>query len=336
MAVDETGGGFFDADLDPETFRAVGYRTVDLMADYYRTIGDDPVYPTVTPAELAAVFDEPAPEAGSDPHDVLDAWEERVLPYVTRTGSPRFFGFVMGSGTMLGALADALAAAVNTNAGGWAGGPSGTALERQTISWLAEAIGYPTDCGGLFTSGGTMANVTAVLTALRNAAPYDTTPAGLQTSDRSGRFTLYMADHEGHSSVVRAADMLNLGRDAVRLVPSHDDFTMDVAALDALLDEGGERGDVPFCVVAQAGSINVGAVDPLADLVELCERRGLWLHVDGAYGPSGRYSPRNATCTRGRSERTPSRSTPISGCASRTSAGACWSAIQNTSDAPTR
>lgn len=290
MATDDTGG-FYDPDLDAETFRRVGYRTVDLMAEYFETVRDEPVYPTVTRAELESVFDEPLPESGSDPDDVLDAWEDDVLPWVTRVGSPRFFGFVMGSGTMLGALADALAATTNTNAGGWAGGPSGEMLETQTISWLAEAIGYPTECGGLFTSGGTMANFTAILTGLRNTAPYDTTPAGLQTTERPGRFTLYMADHEGHSSVVRVADMLNLGRDAVRLVPSTDDFTIDVAALERLLDDDEADGKVPFCVVAQAGSINVGAVDPLADLAEVCERRGLWFHVDGACGAVGAMLP---------------------------------------------
>ena len=291
MASDDHAKSFFDPDLDPETFREVGYRTVDLMVEYFETVRDEPVYPTVSPAELEAVFDETPPEEGADPDDVLDAWEETVLPYVTRTGSPRFFGFVMGSGTMIGALADALAATTNTNAGGWAGGPSGEALEKRTVSWIAETIGYPTDCGGLFTSGGTMANFTALLTGLRNTAPYDTTPGGLQIADRPGRFTLYMADHEGHSSVVRVADMLNLGRDAVRLVPSNDDFTMDVDALDHLLDEDEASGEVPFCVVAQAGSINVGAVDPLSELAELCERRELWFHVDGACGAVGAMLP---------------------------------------------
>jgi glutamate/tyrosine decarboxylase-like PLP-dependent enzyme len=291
METDDDTGAFFDPDLTPEAFREVGYRTVDLMTEYFETVRDEPVYPTVSHAELEAVFDEDPPEEGVDPDEVLDAWEERVLPYVTRTGSPRFFGFVMGSGTMLGALADALAATTNTNAGGWAGGPSGEVLEERTIEWLADAIGYPTECGGLFTSGGTMANFTAILTGLRNTAPYDTTPEGLQSAERPGRFTLYMADHEGHSSVVRVADMLNLGRDAVRLVPSNDDFTMDVDALDRLLDEDESEGKIPFCVVAQAGSINVGAVDPLSDLADLCERRGLWFHVDGACGAVGAILP---------------------------------------------
>ncbi|WP_255198387.1 pyridoxal phosphate-dependent decarboxylase family protein [Halorarius litoreus] len=278
------------ADLNPDTFRQLGYRTVDMLADYYAGIDTRPVYVQATPEEVAAAFDEPLPETGMEPSAILDAVEERVIPYATHNPSPRYFGFVMGSGTPLSPLAGAIAAAVNMNAGGWHPGPSATEIERRCIRWLAEAIGYPADTGGLLTSGGTMANFTALLSALRHQTDYETTGSGLQGGDHP-RYTLYMADHEGHSSIVRVADMLNLGREAVRLVPSHDDFTMDVAALEAMLDADEANGDQPFCVIGQAGSINVSVVDPLDEIADVCAARDLWFHADGACGAVGAMVP---------------------------------------------
>lgn len=290
---------FRDLDLQPDTFRALGHRVIDLIADYFGTIRDVPVFPGRTSTEIAAVFEEPLPERGQDPDAILDAWSEKIVPNATHLGSPRYFGFVNGSGTMMAVLAEALAATVNMNPGAWKPAPAATEIERRTIAWIAEMIGYPADCGGLFLSGGTMANLTGILAALRNTAPYDTTSEGLQSERRTGRFTLYMSDHEGHSSVVRVADLLNLGRDAVRRVPSREDLTMDVEALERMLDEDTGNGDLPFCVVAQVGSINVGVVDPLEDIARVCADRGLWLHADGACGAVGAILPEKRHLYRG-------------------------------------
>lgn len=290
---------FVDLDMSPERFRALGYRVVDLIAEYYRTIREVRVFPGRTSTEIAAVFDEPAPQKGREPDSILDDWTESILPNATHLGSPRYFGFVNGSGTMMSVLAEALAASVNMNVGAWKPAPAATEVERRTIAWIAELIGYPTSAGGLFVSGGTMANFTAILTALRNVAGYDTTREGLQSESRRGRFLLYMADHEGHSSIERVADMLNLGRDAVRRVPSRDDFTVDVASLEAMMDEDARRGDTPFCVVAQVGSINVGAIDPLEDLARVCSARRVWLHADGACGAAGAILPEKRALFRG-------------------------------------
>ncbi|WP_137286554.1 pyridoxal phosphate-dependent decarboxylase family protein [Halorussus salinisoli] len=278
------------AELDSDEFRELGYRTVDLIADYYETIEGRPVYVQASPEDVVAAFEEPLPEEGEDPEAILDAVEERVVPYATHNPSPRYFGFVMGSGTPLAPLADAIAATVNMNTGGWHPAPSGTEVERRCVRWLAEAIGYPTDTGGLLTSGGTMANFTALMSGLRDRTGYETTGAGLQGDDRP-RYTLYVADHEGHSSVVRVADMLNLGRDAVQRVPSNEDFTMDVDALERMLEADEDEGDQPFCVVGQAGSINVSAIDPLDRIADVCAERDLWFHVDGACGAVGAMVP---------------------------------------------
>ena len=276
-------------DLDPDAFRELGYRTVDVIADYYASLDDRDVCVQADPETVVDAFDEPLPETGDAPDRILDRIEDDVLPYATHNPSPRFFGFVMGGGQPTNALVDAIAAAVNMNVGGWHPAPSATEVERTAVDWLAEAIGYPGD-GGLLTSGGTMANVTAIFAGFRDRVPDATRDVGLQDPDQP-RYTLYVADHECHSSIYRVADMLNLGRDAVRLVPSNDDLTMDVDALESFIDADVADGDRPFCVVGQAGSVNVSAIDSLADVAAVCEDRDLWFHVDGACGAVGAMLP---------------------------------------------
>lgn len=280
-----------DLDMTPEEFQRLGYQVIDMIADYYRGIDSLSVFPKRSSEEVSRVFDEPVPEEGQPAEDILQEWTTSILPNATHLGSPRYFGFVNGSGTMIATLAEALSASVNMNVGAWKPAPAATEIERRTIAWIAELIHFPKSCGGLFTSGGTMANFTAILTGLRNVAPYDTTKEGLQGAGRSGRFTIYMSDHEGHISIMRVADMLNLGRNAVRRVPSRDDLTMDVDALKKMLDEDIAHGDSPFCVVAQVGSINTGAIDPLEDIACICEAYGLWFHADGANGAFGAMLP---------------------------------------------
>jgi glutamate/tyrosine decarboxylase-like PLP-dependent enzyme len=299
MSSEPTSDQFVDLDLSPQEFRRFGYRVIDMIAEYYSNVREAPVFPPHTLAKVESAFEEPLPEKGQNPAEVLDEWQSKVLPNATHLGSPRYFGFVNGSGTMIGTLAEALAASVNMNPGAWKPAPAATEIERRTIAWIAELIGYPRSCGGLFTSGGTMANFTAVETALRNTAPYDTTADGLQSEDSPGRFTIYMSDHEGHVSITRIADLLNLGRNAVRRVASKDDFVMDVQDLERALDEDMAKGDVPFCVVGQVGSINVGAVDPLAEIARVCRERGLWFHADGACGAVGAMLPEKKSLYRG-------------------------------------
>jgi glutamate/tyrosine decarboxylase-like PLP-dependent enzyme len=288
-----------DVALDPDEFRDLGHRAVDEIASYFERLDDLPVFPGLPPVEVERRFDEPLPERGQDPEAIVGEWNEKVVPAASHNTSPRYFGFVMGSGTPMGVLADALAAAVNMNTGGWKPAPSGTEVERRTVRWIAEMIGYDPDCGGLFTSGGTMANVTGILAGLRATADYDTKANGLQAAERSGEFTVYVADHEGHSSIYRVAELLGLGNHAVRPVPSHGDFTMDVDALERRLDEDEADGREPFCVVAQVGSINVGAIDPLERIARVCEERDLWFHADGACGAVGAVLPEKRPLYRG-------------------------------------
>ncbi len=269
----------------------MGSEVIALLNEYYEGLRERRILPDATPDEVRRRFDEPLPRRGRAPRSILRRWKSAVLPYSGHLGSPRFFGYVQGSGLQIGALADALASAQDPNVADWRMSPAETEIERCVIRWIAAMIGYPTAGGGTLTSGGMAANHTALQVALHAKSPYDLADEGLQSPRRRGRFTLYLSDHEGHVTIRRAAELLNLGRGAVRPVRSRDDFTLDPAALERQLREDEGRGDRPFCVVAQAGSINVGAIDPMAEIADICRAHDLWFHVDGAAGAFGALLP---------------------------------------------
>ena len=282
---------FFSADLPPTEFRKLGHRAIDLLARYYTSLGQRPVVLGENARVVRRLFDEPLPRRGRSPESVLARWETTVLPHSGHLGSPRFFGYVTGSGLQIGALADALASGQAPNVADWRVSPAESEVERRVMRWIAEMIGYPSSSGGTLTSGGMAANHAALLVALRSRSPYDMTEDGLQSPERKGRFVLYYSEDEGHVTVRRAAELLNLGRRAVRGVPCRSDLTLDPAALLRQVREDEANGDRPFCVVGQAGSINVGAIDPLEEIADVCESHDLWFHVDGAAGAFGALLP---------------------------------------------
>ncbi|MGH7523078.1 MAG: pyridoxal phosphate-dependent decarboxylase family protein [Gemmatimonadales bacterium] len=278
-------------DLPRAAFTALGREVVDLLADYYADLDSAPAFPGCKPADVAALFAAPVPEEAEPIETILADWRDKIIPNSSRQGSPRWFGFVNGSGSQIGTLADAMASALNPNCGGWRASPAATEIERQTVRWLAELIGYAPDCGGIFVSGGTMANVAALRTALVAQADWDIEAEGIQVRGGAGRLTVYMADHETHVSFLRAVDLLGLGRSALRSVPSREDFTIDPVALDRMIREDKAAGMQPFCVVGHVGSINVGAIDDIGTLADIAERHDLWFHLDGACGALGGMLP---------------------------------------------
>lgn len=271
-------------DLPPEEFRTAGHDAIDRLVNYYATLSERPVFPSASPVDLAVEFDRPLPERGEPLADILADWTDRVVPNSSLQGHPRFFSWVNGGGTQVGALAELLAAGLNANPGGWRAAQSAAVIENQCIAWFAEMLGLDPATSGMFVSGGTMANTAALRMALAATATWDLRADGLQSPDRPARLTVYMADHEAHVSLTRAVDTLGLGRNAIRLVPSRDDFSIDVAALERMLDDDIAAGMKPFCIVGHAGSINVGAIDPFVELSRVARAHGLWLHLDGAIG----------------------------------------------------
>lgn len=278
-------------DMPPDEFRRHGYAVIDRLVDHFATLAERVPYPAATPLDIAPLFDVPVPENGEPLETILTDWETKILPNSSVQGSPRFFGWVNGGSSQVGALADALASGLNPNPGGWRAAQAATVIENQTIRWLADLMGLDASTSGLFVSGGTMANTAAIRMALTATATWDIIHDGLQSPDRPRCLTVYMADHESHASLTKAVDLLGLGRHAIRLVPSRSDFTIDPDALEAMLTTDIATGMTPFCLVGHAGSINVGAIDDLTAMADIAARHKIWFHVDGACGALGAMLP---------------------------------------------
>jgi glutamate/tyrosine decarboxylase-like PLP-dependent enzyme len=277
-------------DITDEALRALAERAVALVADYFAHVAERPVFPAATAAEVAARLDAPLPYRGPDDLDEILADCRRVIEHSRQHGHPRFFGYVASPATPVGAFADLIASALNQNVPAWRSAPAATHVERTTLRWLGELIGYTPAAGGLLTSGGSMANLDALYIAHRTkaraaaeraGASFDVSRAGLWQAGPPP--TLYVSD-QAHHSIAKAADILGLGREQVRVVPTDDRFRMDVRQLRARIEADARAGLSPFCVVASAGTVNTGAVDPLAEIARVAAAHDLWFHVDGAYG----------------------------------------------------
>jgi len=284
--------------LDPndwDTVRALGHRMLDDMVDYMQTVRDRPVWHPIS-AEAKAHFDNSLPLDPQSPQEVYQEFLDNVLPYPVGNIHPRFWGWVFGTGTVMGALAELLAASMNTNTGG-IDYHSANYVEQQVIDWFKEALGYPAAASGLLTSGCSAANLIGLAVARNTQAGFDLRLEGVQQTAR--RKMLLYASREIHSSVQKAVELLGLGSNALRLVPVNGDYQIDLGALQAAIAQDRQEGHRPFCVVGAAGTTNTGAIDDLEALADICQQQGLWFHVDGAFGAWAALAPRARTLVRG-------------------------------------
>ncbi len=268
--------------LDPadwESMRALGHQMVDDMLEYVRTIRKRPVWQHA-PDEVKANFNRPLPLDSQSPQEIYDEFLENVLPYPIGNNHPRFWGWVFGTGTVLGAFAEFLAAAMNTNSGDM-DHHSAIHVEKQVLDWCKEILGFPSSASGLLTSGCSVANLIGLTVARNTKAGYDLRREGLRAAPR--KLTLY-ASQEIHSSIQKAVELLGLGSEALRYVPVNDRFQIDLGALAGAIAQDRSAGHLPFCVVGAAGTVNTGAIDDLDGLAAICQQEDLWLHVDGAFG----------------------------------------------------
>ncbi len=267
--------------------RLLGHRMVDDMLDYLRTVRDRPAWQHA-PDRVKEQFRHPLPLDGQQPEEVYREFQENVLPYPVGNIHPRFWGWVFGTGTVMGAFAELLNATMNTNSGDLAH-HSALHVEKQVIEWLKEMLEFPPEASGVLTSGCSAANLIGLAVARNAKAGFDLRKEGL--SEAPKKMVLY-ASSEIHSSVQKAAELLGLGCDAVRYVPVTHCFQIDLEALKAAIEQDREAGRLPFCVVGAAGTTNTGAIDDLQSLADLCQRESLWLHVDGAFGAWAKLAPR--------------------------------------------
>jgi aromatic-L-amino-acid decarboxylase len=275
--------------LDPEDWEAMrklGHRMLDDMVDYVKTVRERPVWQHV-PEPVKAHFRSPVPQQPQPPEKIYEEFVENVLPYPMGNIHPRFWGWILGTGTVMGAFAELLAASMNTNTGGGANHVANH-VEKQVIDWIKEMLGYPLSASGVLTSGCSAANIIG-LTVARNAkAGFDVRRKGLQHSTQ--KMVLY-ASQEVHSSIQKAVELLGLGSEALRLLPVNDDFQINLETLKKAIRNDREDGCVPFCVVGAAGTTNTGSIDNLDALADLCQRESLWFHVDGAFGAWAALAP---------------------------------------------
>jgi aromatic-L-amino-acid decarboxylase len=270
-------------EMTPSEFRKVGRQLVERIAEFLCTLPDRPVTPNESPNVIREALGTGAlPEQGAEAKDLLEEAATLLFEHSTFNGHPRFMGVITSSAAPIGALGDLLAASVNPNVGGWVGGPMANEIEAQTIRWIAEMIGYPTDCGGLLVSGGNMGNFVGLLAARKAKVTWDVRTTGLLSGGAS-RLRVYTSS-ETHTWIHKATDMFGLGTEAIRWIPTDAQLRMDTAVLRDSLQADIEAGDLPFLVIGTAGTVSTGAVDPLNEIAEICREYDLWFHVDGAYG----------------------------------------------------
>jgi aromatic-L-amino-acid decarboxylase len=267
--------------LDPESWdamRALGHRMVDDMMGYLEQVRDRPAWQPV-PDSAKAALDRPLPRAPEGAEQAYADFVTHVLPYPLGNIHPRFWAWVIGTGTPLGVLAEMLGATMNPNVGG--GDHGANYVERQVLEWCREILGFPAGASGILVSGGSMANLVGLAVARNEMAGYDVRRLGVAAAPAP--FTLY-GSSEMHSSVQKAVELLGFGSEALRLAPVNAAFEVDVSALERMIAEDRAAGRRPLCIIGNAGTVNTGAIDDLARLAGIAARERLWYHVDGAFG----------------------------------------------------
>jgi len=284
--------------LTPEEFRRLGYRAVDMAADYLAALPAGPVFTPMQPGERETLLKQGMPEEGLAPAEVLAYLSEHVSARPMGNGHPRFFGWVNSPPAPLAVITELIASAMNPSCAG--GDHAAIYLEHCVVRWLMELMGFPQEASvGLLVSGASVASIVALCAARFWAAAqskYDVRARGL--ARLSAPLRLYTSS-ETHSCIQKAVELLGLGSEAIRRIPVVAGFRIDVEALRSAILRDRDNGLRPFCVVANAGTVNTGAIDPLWQLAALCGEMNLWLHVDGAYGAPGILDPAIAERYRG-------------------------------------
>jgi glutamate/tyrosine decarboxylase-like PLP-dependent enzyme len=281
-------------DFDSETRRRLGYKLIDRIDEYFSGLAQRPVQ---LPEELRTFADlgAPLPEFGQDAATVLDNICSQMMAQGFHVPSANYFGLMNPTPTYMAVLAEALVAALNPQLASLARSQLAARIERETVRWIGERVGWEKPFDGTFTSGGNEANFSGLAMALATRFP-QSVEDGLASC--AAKPVLYTSA-EAHHSLDKSAGLLGLGRKALRRIPVNAAAQMDTAQLEKQITQDKAAGFAPFCVIATAGTTNSGAIDDLIKVAEICRRHQLWLHVDGAYGAAAIFSDQHRELVRG-------------------------------------
>jgi aromatic-L-amino-acid decarboxylase len=253
----------------------------DFASRYLAGVADRPVYPELDRPALRKIMQTPMPRSGASLVDMLEEFESVIVPNATHSAHPRFLPYVQPTPNAIAPYADAVASLISQNCNLWHLSPSANAVEQTVVRWFADLYGFPSSAGGLITSGGSAANLVGLTAARDHALGPDARTRGLQGNGRP--LVLYTSD-EVHSSIDKAVSILGIGTDNLRHIPTDAAFRIRIDLLETAVRRDRAEGRQPFCVVASAGTVTTGSVDPIRGLSAFCKQEGLWLHIDGAYG----------------------------------------------------
>src|SRR5215211_76466 len=287
---DKTPGGAPESgDMSAEEFRRFGREAVDFVADYLAQVEAFPVLAQVEPGQLRSQLPASPPERGEPMSEILADVGRLVVPALTHWNHPSFFAYFATSASAPGILGELLAAAFDAKGMLWRTSPASTELEEVALDWLRQLMGLPAEFGGVIYDTASVATLHAV------AAAREALDLKIREDGMSGRADLPLlrlyASEQSHSSVEKSLIALGLGQRSLVKVPADAEFRMETAALAGLIDEDRRAGALPFCVVATVGTTSTTSIDPVPAVADVCEREGLWLHVDAAYAGSAAVVP---------------------------------------------
>ena len=259
-------------EISTAEFRRLAERITQLSASYLEDLDSKPISPPITGEESVHLFDQPLPEQGLGEHALDDI---AAVINASRVQNGRFFGYVLGSGEPVAAAADLLASVLNQNVTAWRSGPAAVMIEKTVVGWLAHAIGCG-DFRGYLTGGGSSANLMGLTMAREAIVPAN--ERGV-----TGRAVVY-ASEEIHMSIPKSVALLGIGRDNFRVIPTDNALRMDLKVLQAQIKRDRAEGKTPLAIIASAGTVKTGAIDPLPQIAVIAREFGAWFHIDGAYG----------------------------------------------------
>lgn len=268
--------------LAKDEFKKIGHQLVDRIAEFIDNIDKRPVTTSESPKEIQTVLGNASlPENGTDVQQLFSKTTDLLINHSLLNGHPKFFGYITSAPAPVGALADLLAASVNPNVGANILSPMATAIEKQTVKWLAEFIGMPSSYGGLLVSGGNMANLTDFLAARTAKTSSNLKEEGLVNA---GEEMIFYCSKATHTWIEKAAVLFGHGLKAIRWIPTDAANKMSIEILSQTIKDDIQKGKKTFLVIGNAGDVSTGAVDDLAGIAAVCKKYDCWFHIDGAYG----------------------------------------------------